>query len=183
MSTRVSTADLPPKPEARTVGTRLHRKPVHGSVFLGLMPSQPEPRAAWAALFPVSEKSPGRARAEAVLFLANCAGIPDDFDEIVTLLVSELVTNACKAMSVEPTAGIECIELSLRLFGDHLLIEVVDSSPKVPVPRLAEDAEALSSRGLAVVDHVSEGNWGWFWRTGRKVVFCKLPFAISGKEN
>jgi anti-sigma regulatory factor (Ser/Thr protein kinase) len=183
MSARFSTADLPPKSEARGVGMRLHRKPVHGSVFLGLMPSQPQPSAAWVALFPVSQKSPARARADVELFLANCSGIPDDFDDMVKLLVSELVTNAYKAMSIEPTAGIECIELSLRLFDDHLLIEVIDSSPKAPAPKLAEDAEALSSRGLAVVDHMSDGNWGWFWRSGRKVVFCKLPFAVLGKEN
>jgi anti-sigma regulatory factor (Ser/Thr protein kinase) len=94
------------------------------------------------------------------------------------LLVSELVTNAFEAMSANPSSGIACIELSLRLFEDHLLIEVIDSSPKAPVPRLTCDAEAENGRGLAVVDHVSQ-EWGYFWRTGRKVVYCILPLEAA----
>jgi hypothetical protein len=146
MSARASTTDLPPKPEAHAAGARLHRKPVHGSVVLGLMPSQPAPRAAWAYLYPVSDRSPSRARHDTEWFLAKCREIPDGFGEIAVLLVSELVTNAYKAMLTGPLTGIACIDLSLRLFRDHLLIEVIDSSPDVPVPKLAQDVPARGAK-------------------------------------
>jgi anti-sigma regulatory factor (Ser/Thr protein kinase) len=142
------------------------------------MPSQPQPRASWAALHPIADTSARSARSATQLFLSNCQGIPDEFIETAKLLVSELVTNAYEAMSAEPATGIPFIELSLRLFGDRLLIEVIDSSPEVPVPKLDEDAEALDWRGLAVVHHMSEGNWGWFWRLPRKVVFCEMSLTI-----
>jgi anti-sigma regulatory factor (Ser/Thr protein kinase) len=152
------------------------RRPVQGSVILGLMPSQPQPQATWAALFPVAGTSPARARFATGLFLSNCRGIPDGLGDVAALLVSELVTNAYKAMNEEPFSGIACVELSLRLFGDRLLIEVIDSSPKPPVPNLAENAQGEGGRGLAVVDGLSE-EWGYFWRTDRKVVYCTLPYT------
>jgi hypothetical protein len=80
-------------------------------------------------------------------------------------------------MDTGPIAGICCIDLSLRLFDGHLLIEVIDSSPKVPIPNLDENASATGGRGLAVVDNFSGHQWGYFWRTGRKVVFCMLPLT------
>jgi hypothetical protein len=164
------------------VGTRLHRRPVHGSVVLGLLPSEPQPRAAWASLLRVSSTSPGKARDDTELFLANWQGIPDGFSDIAVLLVSELVTNAYKAMEMGPISGIACIELSLRLLNDHLLIEVIDSSPKTPAPNLTDDAEREGWRGLAVVDRLSQ-EWGYFWRMGRKVVFCKLSIPSPDEEN
>jgi anti-sigma regulatory factor (Ser/Thr protein kinase) len=129
----------------------------------------------------VSKKTPAQARQDTRIFLKNCPGITEELTDPATLLVSELVTNAHNAMLAEPLSGIACIELSLRLFDDHLLIEVIDSSPKPPVPNLANDAEAEGQRGLAVVDGLSQ-EWGYFWRTGRKVVYSKLPLA-PGKEN
>jgi anti-sigma regulatory factor (Ser/Thr protein kinase) len=90
------------------------------------------------------------------------------------LLVSELVTNAYKAMQADPICGIACIEVSLRLFDDNLLIEVIDSSPQIPVPNPGNDAEAENWRGLTVVERLSQ-EWGYFWSTGRKVVYCTLP--------
>jgi len=181
MSTRASTTDPPAKSEACAV-TRLQRRPVHGSVVLRLMPSQPEPHAAWAYLYPVAGTAPSQARHDTELFLRNCRDIPDGFDESAVLLVSELVTNAYKAMLAESLAGVACIDLSLRLFRDHLLIEVIDSSPNLPVARLAENAEAVGWRGLAVVHRLTDGDWGCFRRTGRKVVFCKLPIPLP-EEN
>ena len=178
MSAHLSTKDLSPKPEARPVGTRLRRRPVHGSVVLGLMPAQPQPRATWVYLYPVSDTSPGRARLDTRLFLASCPDIPGGLSESAVLLVSELVTNAFEAMSADPFPGIACVELSLRLFDDQLLIEVIDSSRKSPAPGLTGDTGAENGRGLAVVDHVSQ-EWGYFWRTGRKVVYCILPLPAA----
>jgi anti-sigma regulatory factor (Ser/Thr protein kinase) len=131
----------------------------------------------------VAGTSPAQSRFDAELFLANCPCFPDDLREIAVLLVSELVTNAYRAMQAGPFPGIPCIELSLRLFDGHLLIEVIDSSPRAPVPNLAGNAEAENGRGLAVVDGLSQ-EWGYFWRTGRKVVYCTLPYTPGkpGKE-
>jgi anti-sigma regulatory factor (Ser/Thr protein kinase) len=123
----------------------------------------------------VSGTSPAKARADTRLFLSRCLDIPDGFADAAVLAVSELVTNAYTAMETGPVSGIACAALSLRLFGEHLLIEVIDSSLKPPVPDFSESAGAVSGRGLAVVDSLSEHQWGYFWRTGRKIVFCKLP--------
>lgn len=166
---------LLPESGARAGGARPRSRPVHGSVVLRLLPAQPWPRAAWASRLPVSGTSPARARAHTELFLSRCPNIPGGLTDMAVLVVSELVTNAYTAMETGPLSGIAGIDLSLRLFGDHLLIEVIDSSPRPPVPDLAESASAVGGRGLAVVDSLSEHQWGYFWCTGRKVVFCKLP--------
>ena len=168
----------------RATGTRLRRHPVHGSVVLGLLPSQPQPRAAWASLLPVSVTSPAKARGQAKKFLTHCGGIPSDLIDVSVLLASEFVTNAYAAMSAEPFPGIACIDFSLRLFDDHLLIEVIDSSPRIPVPDLTDNSETEGGRGLAVVERMSQ-EWGFFWRNGRKVVFCKLgvPSTEYGIES
>jgi anti-sigma regulatory factor (Ser/Thr protein kinase) len=97
---------------------------------------------------------------------------------VAILLVSELVTNAYQAMLGGPVSGIACIELSLRRFDDSLLIEVIDSSPRTPVLSLTSNAEAENGRGLAVVERLSD-EWGYFWRTKRKVVYCILPLATE----
>jgi hypothetical protein len=96
---------------------------------------------------------------------------------MAVLVVSELVTNAYTAMDIDPIAGICGIDLSLRLFDGHLLIEVIDSSPKPPIPNLDKNISATGGRGLAVVDDFSGHQWGYFWRTRRKVVFCMLPLS------
>jgi anti-sigma regulatory factor (Ser/Thr protein kinase) len=184
MGTHASTTERPQQSAACASGTRLHRKPVHGSVFLRLFDSQPLPRAAWSELLPVDLQSAGRARRITRKFLARCRDIPDGLDDMAELLVSELVANACKAMAIEPTAGNAKVELSLRLFDGHLLIEVADSSPQVPQPKLEPDTDALDRRGLAVVHQLSD-DWGWFLRPqGRKVVFCILPCTTDkpGRE-
>lgn len=181
MGTPASTTELSAQSEARTVGARLHKRPVHGSMVLGLLPSQPQPRAAWASLLPASGASAATARDDTDLFLTNCQGIPGDFSDDAVLLVSELVSNAYKAMEIGPISGIACIELSLRLFDDHLLIEIIDSSPRAPAPNLTDDAEREGGRGLAVVDGLSR-EWGYFWRRGRKVVFCTVPLTPSEEK-
>jgi anti-sigma regulatory factor (Ser/Thr protein kinase) len=181
MGTRATTVQSSPESTARAAGTRPRLRPVHGSAVLGLLPAEPQPQAAWASLLPVSRASAAKAREDTDLFLSNCQEIPDDLGDVAALLVSELVTNAYKAMNEEPFSGIACVELSLRLFGDRLLIEVIDSSPKPPVPNLAENAQGEGGRGLAIVDGLSE-EWGYFWRTGRKVVYCTLPYTRKDRQ-
>jgi hypothetical protein len=152
-------------------GARLD-KPVFGSVTLGRMPLQPHPKEAWAEPFPVEPTSPEKARETTRWFLGNCQSITTDTIDIVLLLVSELVTNAYVAMK-EAANCISYIDLSLRLFNNHrLLIEITDSSPRVPV-LAASGLDSVDGRGLSLVDELSH-QWGYFWHSGRKVVYAVL---------
>lgn len=169
MGTRAST-ELPRRIVSQT-GTRLLDKPVCGSVVLSGMPLQPRPRAAWVELYPVEATSPKAARETTRWFLGNC-NLTDDTIETAVLLVSELVTNAYKAMQGQ-AIGLACIDLSLRLFPTRLLTEVTDSSPLSPV--LSEsDFRAEGGRGLTAVDALSDSKWGFYWQQGRKIVYAIL---------
>jgi anti-sigma regulatory factor (Ser/Thr protein kinase) len=135
------------------------------------MPLQPRPRAAWVALYPVEATSSKAARETTRWFLGNC-NLTDDAIETAVLVVSELVTNAYKAMQGQ-AIGLACIDLSLRLFPTRLLIEVTDSSPLSPV--LSEsDFRAEGGRGLTAVDALSDSKWGFYWQQGRKIVYAIL---------
>ena len=79
------------------------------------------------------------------------------------MLVSELVTNAVRFASSGASAqhysnrvaSPGLIRLSVRHFGDGLLIEVFDTDPNPPVlTDAAEDAE--NGRGLLLVDALSK---------------------------
>jgi anti-sigma regulatory factor (Ser/Thr protein kinase) len=157
-------------------GARLD-KPVFGSVALRQMPLQPHPKEALSELFPVGPTSPEKARAVTRGFLGNCHSISTDTIDIVVLLVSELVTNAYIAMA-EAASGISSINLSLRLFNnDRLLIEVADSSPRVPLLQTI-GPDVVNGRGLTLVDELSH-QWGYFWHCGRKVVYASMSVTDS----
>ena len=98
------------------------------------------------------------------------------------LLVSELVTNAvrfastpAKQYSDRVNAGM--IWLSVRHFGDGLLIEVFDTDANPPVlTDAAEDAE--NGRGLLLVDALSK-EWSYFFPpSGGKVVYCFIEIPM-----
>jgi anti-sigma regulatory factor (Ser/Thr protein kinase) len=185
MGTHASTADRPPS-ETRSAGRGLQRRPAHGSVTLSTKAAQPHPRTAWVTFLSVHLESAKRARDWTALFLESCEDGPAPDADVTVLVVSELVANAVKAtaeaMASGSFTGLQFVELSLRLFNDRLLIEVIDSSTEIPTPKLQEDPEALDWRGLAVVDHLSEA-WDWHWHMGhtRKVVWCKLTVAPTGE--
>ena len=107
-------------------------------------------------------------------FLEKCNGVSEDVTETALLVVPELVTNACSAAVA--LAGEGVIELSLRVFDSRLLVEVIDSSPGIPVPSPPGDAAGESGRGLSLVDALSE-EWGYFWHDGRKVVYATLSLG------
>jgi DNA-binding NarL/FixJ family response regulator len=75
----------------------------------------------------------------------------DDLADSVTLLVSEVVTNAV----VHASSGVEVL---VRLTADAAVVEVTDTSEAAPVPRDADD-EATSGRGMALVDALAR-SWG-----------------------
>jgi anti-sigma regulatory factor (Ser/Thr protein kinase) len=121
----------------------------------------------------VAASAAARARHDTNWFLRSYRDAPDnDVIELANLLISELVTNACNAMSGLASATV--IEFSLRLFADRLLIEVFDSSPDHPVLKPLDDPSAENGRGLRIVEGLSS-EWGYFRHQGKKVVYCILP--------
>lgn len=166
--------------------------PPRESVIYGMQPARPTPSAAWWHTLPATLRAPAEARRHTRSFLERCAAAPDP--DLTVLVVSELVANAANAMTARaeeqaagPAAGAEdsrehpqpgpaaTLNLSFRLFPDHLLIEVIDTAPGIPRPRLDPDHDATSARGLAVVHEATGHQWGWFRSPdGRKVVYARL---------
>ena len=120
-------------------------------------------------------------------FLGACRGIGSNTAETAELLVSELVTNAVR-FAGSPTSAQQysdrvsggVIWLSVRHFGEGLLIEVFDTDASPPVlTDAAEDAE--NGRGLLLVDALSK-EWSYFFPScGGKVVYCfiEIPCAAA----
>ena len=79
------------------------------------------------------------------------AGELEDLAESVTLLVSEVVTNAVVHASSD-------VEVLVRLTADAAVVEVTDTSDTAPAPRVADD-EDTSGRGMALVDALAR-SWG-----------------------
>lgn len=159
--------------------TNLVERPVLGSLMLSRLPISPQPHAAWLGHLEVSKSAPEQARYQTGWFLGkNQNAHNEDLTDAAVLLISELVTNAYNAMSaydalaVQPPRG--TIDFSIRLFDDRLLIEVIDTSPKVPVSQGRVDGQAERGRGLFLVESLSD-DWGYFFHRGRKVVYAILP--------
>lgn len=89
--------------------------------------------------------------------------VGDQVVETVTLLTSEVVTNALVHARSGP-------ELVVRLHGDTVRVEVHDRSPAVPVRRTIE-LDAPSGRGMVIVDQLAR-EWGVeHVPTGKRVWF------------
>ncbi|GAA3487085.1 ATP-binding protein [Streptomyces cremeus] len=69
--------------------------------------------------------------------------------EVVPLVVSELITNACKY-----APGPQLLELSTD--GAGVQVSLWDSSPALPVPRAA-DADRIGQHGLEIVMALCQG--------------------------
>jgi hypothetical protein len=109
--------------------------------------------------------------------------------DVAELLASELVANAVTASRVAtpcpicglPGAEMQFIGVRLLAHHDSVVIEVWDTSPKLPV-LIRSDALLEHGRGLQLVDALS-ADWGYHHtRTGRKVVWCQLAFDTSDLE-
>jgi anti-sigma regulatory factor (Ser/Thr protein kinase) len=124
--------------------------------------------------------SPFWARRYTRSFLNSCRDLPDDAAQTAELLVSELVTNAVRfsgdpervlRYSERVTASL--IVLSLRNFGELLLIEVYDADGNPPA-LCDPDADAENGRGLMLIDALAK-EWSYFIPPGGgKVVYCSL---------
>jgi anti-sigma regulatory factor (Ser/Thr protein kinase) len=98
------------------------------------------------------------------------ASLTEDAETVAT----EIVTNAVNA--VQPgTTGL-AIVYAIHATPPGLRIYIWDIGPGHPVPANPE-LDAVSGRGLTIVDAISE-RWGW-WPTpsGGKVVYA--TFAVS----
>lgn len=132
--------------------------------------------------YPARDTAPFWARFHGKWFLGRCKDVPGDVIDTAVLIVSELVTNAYTAAVDLSDPAV--IDLSLRLFAGHLLIEVIDSSPEYPVLSPLVDACIESGRGLQMVNSLS-AEWGYFFYRDRKVVYCflQVPAPEQGTDN
>ena len=172
-----------------TTSTRL-LAPASGSAWTPRRPGEPTAIDAGTFALATLPTSPFWARRYIRLFLDSCRGIGIDTADTAELLVSELVTNAVRFASGPASAqqysdrvsgGL--ISLSVRHFGDGLLIEVFDTDANPPVlTDAAEDAE--NGRGLLLVDALSR-EWSYFFPScGGKVVYCFIEIPrTAGMTN
>ena len=86
--------------------------------------------------------------------------------DVVLLLTSELVTNACLHAGTDT-------HVTVRLLPDIVRVEVVDGDAHVPAPREAAPEEP-SGRGLMILDALSD-RWGVDrLDEGGKRVWCEV---------
>ena len=112
-----------------------------------------------------------------------------DLDESVELIVSELITNAVQASAElssqlpsyeAESLGLPSVWLWLTSDSHQIMIEVGDSSPRIPVAAETEyDIEG--GRGLLLVETVSE-RWGYYFPVdeddGQRKNIQKVVWAI-----
>ena len=93
----------------------------------------------------------------------------EDFDQIVPLLTSEIVSNA-----VRHAAGRINLEVAL-LNGEELRVEVRDGSPDAPVIRRS-NPDGIGGHGLTIVDSLAR-RWGVERFENTKVVWFEAPVS------
>jgi hypothetical protein len=77
---------------------------------------------------------------------------------------------------VQATGRVLVIRLCLVTDGETLAIECWDQAPGIPVLRAASGL-AETGRGLAIIDALTGGAWGWLPAIGRadKCVWADIP--------
>lgn len=152
-------------------GARILARPVSGSVLSSSLPNAPRPVAADYLALPALPSIPYQARRLTASFLES-RGISGEPAEDAELVMSELATNAVQEARRLGLIGTALIQMSLRQFGNYLLMEVADPSPAFPLLRDA-DADATSGRGLLIVSELAH-EWGYFPLPGGKMVYCSI---------
>jgi anti-sigma regulatory factor (Ser/Thr protein kinase) len=140
---------------------RLHDGPLSGA---GALVAQLD--------LPALPRSPGCARRHAHAAL-SAWDIAPGVIETAVLLVSELVTNACRAAAAALGEAALPITQTLRYQSGRIIIEVLDPDPRPPVlSHSGTDAE--SGRGLMLVDALSK-EWSYFFPpSGGKITYAIL---------
>ncbi|MEU6476198.1 ATP-binding protein [Streptomyces sp. NPDC047017] len=105
-------------------------------------------------------------------------GVTDELADSVTLLVSELVTNAvlhCRLSCAQ-------VRVTLILDGPELVLEVSDPDrDRLPQPHHSTPDEE-GGRGLALVAALSDA-WGWRQEPYTKCVWARFRLAESAEES
>ncbi|MFE4665275.1 ATP-binding protein [Streptomyces sp. NPDC056716] len=103
--------------------------------------------------------------------------------ESVTLIASELLTNAVRATgTIEPGVTyrdretLPLVAVRLRMTGGKLLVEVYDTSRVLPRMRTPE-SDAEDGRGLPLVTLLSERWDSYHHPSGGKVVYAVMPLV------
>ncbi|MGH3280026.1 MAG: ATP-binding protein [Trebonia sp.] len=102
------------------------------------------------------------------------------------LLVSEIATNAIQSVPATAPGRLsdECPCVELRLSADHraVVVEVWDGCPDPPQPASLPGVDALSGRGLFLVQELSD-RWGYYYpalpRSGDMRDFDRFRFPAS----
>lgn len=123
---------------------------------------------------PSSPMSAGVARRFAADVVAEW-GV-DELVDVVTLGVSELMTNALIHTAAE-------VELALHLNAKRVRVEVIDQSDRLPVMRSGSEEET-SGRGLHILEAIS-ADWGFGALGSGKSVWFELirPAEQSGRPS
>jgi anti-sigma regulatory factor (Ser/Thr protein kinase) len=143
-------------------------------------------RAGWAAGPLVATRTPApvassvaSARAFTLRTLRRWGAA--DCAEDVSMIVSELLTNAVRHAVPEVPRAISPIRIGLLHPGPCVLCAVADPSDRLPVLREA-DGQAESGRGLHVVESLS-ASWGYcpVRDAHGKVVWATVPTTATGR--
>lgn len=118
---------------------------------------------------PPDTESPSRARR---LVERALASDPSEVVDIVTLLVSEAVTNAVLHAGTE-------VRVRIGHDGQAVRVEVADACPIEPVVRHSSH-DAATGRGMLLIDQLAD-NWGQQTSPDGKVIWFELatPAAVS----
>ncbi|MGW0933261.1 ATP-binding protein [Streptomyces sp. NPDC002644] len=120
-------------------------------------------------MLPSDPQSPRRARLFAEDYLrATVPTASDDYVDAVRLVVSELVTNACR-YGTEPGDSVRLVVTTAD--ADRTRIEVHDTVRRRPVRR-PESPERGRGRGLEILDVLCPSLWGVSDRPMGKIVWA-----------
>ena len=124
-----------------------------------------------------ARRFPGRPEhiADARRFVAAPLAAWPTTQEAALLLVSELVTNAILHSASGEEGG--SVEVGYALDGQEVHVEVVDAGGAAPPSRHAGYLEAVSGRGLALVEALASG-WGVHDHQAGRVVWFRLPLRV-----
>jgi DNA-binding NarL/FixJ family response regulator len=90
-----------------------------------------------------------------------------DVLDTITLLTSEVVTNAIQHAGTQVEVGVELLPHALR-------VTVTDGDPTYPVARGNDNVDATSGRGLTILDSLA-GRWGVRPLPTGKAVWFEVP--------
>jgi hypothetical protein len=93
------------------------------------------------------------------------------------MIASEMTANAVNASAaVQAPGSVPVIRLCLTTDGKTLVVECWDQAPGFPLLRQTSEL-AETGRGLAIIDSLTGGSWGWQPANGRvgKCVWAEIP--------